>query len=79
MVLSALELIFDGKDYLHCSTIFKEKGHTVLSAITSCVMESGVLILVQSIHFGSSLKENLSALHLKGCQDSVSQVLEKAP
>lgn len=54
-----------GVKSLHSGPVFQQKLHTVLLAITSSIVERGVLILIQSIHLGSSLQKNLRTLNLE--------------
>nr|GMC78575.1 hypothetical protein Iba_chr04aCG3100 [Ipomoea batatas] len=46
------------------STILQKKRNTLLSSVSSSIVESRILILVQSIHLSPRLEKNLSTLHL---------------
>jgi len=50
---------------LHSSTMLQKKIHTLLAAISSSIMQRGVLVLVQSVHCSTSLKKDLGTLQLK--------------
>jgi hypothetical protein len=50
---------------LHSSPILKEELNTFLTAITSSIVQWGIVILVKSIHSCSSFQQHLSTLHLQ--------------
>ena len=49
---------------LHSSSMFQQEYNTFLFPISSCIMKSCIIVLVQRIHIDSSFQKYLGTLYL---------------